>query len=301
MWGVALAQSPVAVHADSAGFVGSNACKTCHADLWLNFHRNAHYKSIAAGNLPAEGTGCEGCHGPGKGHVDARGGKTTIPRAFSLMSPRRALDTCLACHSRDVSRSEIRRSAHTQADVACNSCHSIHKARTPKLLLAGKQAELCFGCHASARSQFSMPFRHRVNEGAINCTDCHNPHGAPAPGWRMGLRPRMVHTGGDGEQACLKCHTDKKGPFAFEHPAVRVDGCEACHQPHGSTNPRLLKRPAVMMLCLECHNGAAGFGPSGGGIPVQSASHNMSNPRYQNCTVCHIRIHGSNSDPRFLR
>jgi hypothetical protein len=27
----------------------------------------------------------------------------------------------------------------------------------------------------------------------------------------------------------------------------------------------------------------------------------MSDPRYQNCTVCHVRIHGSNSDDLFLR
>jgi hypothetical protein len=27
----------------------------------------------------------------------------------------------------------------------------------------------------------------------------------------------------------------------------------------------------------------------------------MTDPRYQNCTNCHVRIHGSNSDPLFLR
>lgn len=30
-------------------YVGSEVCKTCHADVWLNFHRNPHYKSIASG------------------------------------------------------------------------------------------------------------------------------------------------------------------------------------------------------------------------------------------------------------
>jgi ferredoxin len=34
---------------------------------------------------------------------------------------------------------------------------------------------------------------------------------------------------------------------------------------------------------------------------VQSPSHNMAEPRYQNCTTCHVRIHGSNADQRFLR
>ena len=111
----------------------------------------------------------------------------------------------------------------------------------------------------------------------------------------------MVEQGLTNEQPCLKCHTDKRGPFLFEHAAVRVDGCEACHSPHGSTNARLLKRPVLFTLCLECHTGQSGFGLTGDGIPTQSASHNMADPKYRNCTTCHVRIHGSNADERFLR
>ncbi len=109
-------------------YVGSAVCKTCHPDVWLNFNRNPHFKSIASGKEPAEKTGCEGCHGPGGNHVEARGGKSSI-RAFSLFTPDQALNACLTCHSKDLSRANIRRSAHTQADVVCTNCHSIHKAR----------------------------------------------------------------------------------------------------------------------------------------------------------------------------
>src|ERR1022692_1343875 len=84
-------------------YAGSTVCKTCHADVWFNFYKNPHYKSIASGDQPPERTGCEGCHGPGKAHVEARGGKTTIPRAFSLMAPKAVLDTCLNCHAGDSS------------------------------------------------------------------------------------------------------------------------------------------------------------------------------------------------------
>jgi DmsE family decaheme c-type cytochrome len=146
-----------------------------------------------------------------------------------------------------------------------------------------------------------MPFKHRVNEGFMNCSDCHNPHGAPAPTWRAASRPRMTGQALANEEPCLQCHTDKRGPFVFEHAAVRVDGCEACHFPHGSANPRLLRRPVVFTLCLECHNGAGNFGPAASGVPIHSPSHNLAEPRYQNCTTCHVRIHGSNSEARFLR
>jgi DmsE family decaheme c-type cytochrome len=282
-------------------FVGSETCKTCHPDIWLNFFKNPHYKSIASGKEPPERTGCEGCHGPGQKHVEARGGRTTIPRAFSLLGPRETLDACLTCHGKDFTRANIRQSSHSMADIACTGCHSIHRSPVPKFLLARKQTDLCYTCHAATRAQFNMPFKHRVHEGFMNCSDCHNPHGAFAPTWRAGQRPRMVEQALGNEEPCLKCHSDKRGPFVFEHAGVRVDGCEVCHNPHGSPNAKLLRRPTVFLVCLECHNGAGNFGRDGNGITVQSPSHNLLDPRYRNCTTCHVRIHGSNSDPRFLR
>ena len=268
--------------------------------MWADFYKNPHYRSIASGTARPEHTGCESCHGPGQAHVAARGGKDTII-AFSEIGPKATLDNCLNCHAREISRTEIRRSEHTLNDVVCTNCHSIHRSGSPKYLLAKRQVNLCYDCHTQVRAQFNMPFKHRVNEGFMTCTDCHNPHGAPAPTWRMSARPRMVEQGLVNEQPCLRCHTHLRGPFLFEHAAVRIEGCESCHFPHGSTNSRLLRRPVLFTVCLECHNGAPGFGRTGEGIPTQSPSHNMADPRYRNCTTCHVRIHGSNADPQFLR
>jgi DmsE family decaheme c-type cytochrome len=282
-------------------YVGSAPCKTCHPDIVASFNRNPHYKTIASGNEPPERTGCEGCHGPASEHVAARGGKQTIPFAFSLLEPQQVVDNCLRCHANSLGRAQVRRSSHTLAQVVCNTCHSIHKSPVQKSLLAREQRELCYGCHQTVRAQFSMPFKHRVNEGFMECTDCHNPHGAAAPTWRMGARPRMTTTALGNEEPCLKCHVDKRGPFAYEHPPVRVDGCETCHYPHGSANVRLLRRPVIFTVCLECHNGAGTFGRQGDGILLPSVTHSMTDPKYQNCTGCHVRIHGSNADERFLR
>jgi DmsE family decaheme c-type cytochrome len=281
-------------------YIGSEQCGLCHTEIYKDFYKNPHYKSIASGKESPDKTGCEGCHGPGENHVAAGGGKGTI-RVFPLMSSTQVLDTCLGCHSKDLSKANIRRSAHTEADVVCTNCHSIHKAATPKFLLAKKQSELCYGCHAVIRAQFNMPVRHRVNEGVIQCTDCHNPHGTGAQSWRMGAGSSMLAASHDNEEPCLKCHADKRGPFVFEHASVRVEGCEACHVPHGSTNAKLLTRPVVFTICLECHNGAGTFGRENIGVYIASAPHNLLNPAYQQCTLCHVRIHGSNSDPTFLR
>jgi DmsE family decaheme c-type cytochrome len=288
----------------AADYVGSEVCKTCHPDILSTFYKNPHFKSLASGKETQENTGCESCHGPGKAHVDARGGRATII-AFSQLGPEKTLDACLRCHGETMSRANIRRSSHTQEDVVCTNCHSIHKSPVPKFLLAKNQTDLCYSCHTDVRAQFSMPFKHRVNEGVVKCTDCHNPHGAFDPTWRMASRPHMVEQAGGNEDACLNCHIDKRGPWVFEHGSVLVERCETCHQPHGSMNPRLLRRPTVMTVCLECHNGQGtfgGFGPTfKGGIANPPSDHNLANPRYQNCTTCHVRIHGSNTSQFFFR
>lgn len=273
------------------GFAGSNSCRGCHPDLSQPFFRNPHFKTENY---------CESCHGPGRAHIEGKGDKSKII-AFSQLSPRATLDNCLTCHSKQFSRANIRRSSHTTADIACTSCHSIHKSASPRQLLAKPQTQLCYQCHSHVQAQFSQPVKHRVNEGFMQCSDCHNPHGADTPTWRMSARPRMVAPGLQNEEPCLKCHVDKRGPFAFEHAAVRIEGCSSCHLPHGGLNARLLRRPQVFTLCLECHNGAGNFGRQGDGIALTPATHSLTDPRYQNCTLCHSRIHGSNSSPSFLR
>lgn len=302
--GAAALAAAIAVSAYGADYVGSDACKVCHADVWSKFFKNPHYESIALGKEPPADTGCESCHGPGGTHVAAHGGRATII-AFSELSPEKTLDTCLRCHAESVGRANIRRSTHTPNDVVCTNCHSIHRSPAPRFLLAKTQPEVCYQCHTEERAQFAMPFKHRVDEGVIKCTDCHNPHGTFDPTWRMASRPRMVDQREGNAEACVGCHIDKRGPWVFEHGSVRVEGCEVCHQPHGSTNPRMLRRPTVFTLCLECHNGQGtfgGFGPTfHAGIANPPSDHNLANPRYQNCITCHVRIHGSNLSDFFLR
>ncbi len=283
-----------------AGYSGSQTCKPCHPAISNNFIRTAHFKSLSDDKLKFEQKGCESCHGPGKAHIAAKGDKTKII-AFSLLQPKQTLDACLSCHSQQLGRANIRRSSHTTADVVCTNCHSMHKAATPQKLLVKLQTDLCYGCHTNVRAQFSMPVKHRVNEGFMQCSDCHNPHGGDASVTRMAARPRMMAQGLQNEEPCLKCHVDKRGPFVFEHAAVKVDGCGGCHVPHGGMNARLLIRPQVFTMCLECHNGLGNFGRQGDGIQLTPSSHSLTDPKYQNCSLCHTRIHGSNANSRFLR
>ena len=150
-----------------------------------------------------------------------------------------------------------------------------------------KQPQLCYGCHLETKQQFTRTFHHRVNEGLVKCDDCHNPHG--------GFLVRQARATISQDTVCFKCHTDKAGPFVFEHEAVKIEGCISCHTPHGSSNPRLLKRSQVNLLCLECHSLTVDAG-----APAIPTFHKQ-DQKYQACTLCHVAIHGSNSSNVFFK
>jgi DmsE family decaheme c-type cytochrome len=155
-------------------------------------------------------------------------------------------------------------------------------------LLKLNEPQLCISCHGEVKPQFNAPFHHKVLEGAMKCSDCHNPHGG------FELKQTRLATGSDA--ACLKCHADKQGPFTYEHAPVKTEGCVACHTPHGSSNPRLLRYSAVNQLCLTCHSIDHGVGAQEPAGPT----HNQ-NAQYSNCTACHVKIHGSRTSPVFFR
>jgi DmsE family decaheme c-type cytochrome len=124
-------------------------------------------------------------------------------------------------------------SIHSQNNVSCISCHSPHHSGTKELLLAKAQPDLCYSCHLQQKSQFQMPFHHRVNEGLVQCLDCHNVHGT--------VGPNQVRTSATQDAICFTCHIDKQGPFVFEHAPVKIEGCASCHIPHGGANAHMLR------------------------------------------------------------
>jgi DmsE family decaheme c-type cytochrome len=260
-------------------YVGANTCKTCHEDLYKkNFENTPHFKTTLE-----NGHGCESCHGPGSAHVEGGGDITKIIR-FSTMSKQEASARCLSCHGGKHEQRHAAASAHAGNDVGCLDCHSPHKAKVAEHLLVQSQPELCYGCHTSAKADFTKPYHHRVDEGLMGCSDCHNVHGTTTL--------RQVRAMPSGDAICAKCHVDKQGPFVFEHVPVKTEGCNSCHTPHGSTNPRYLRVSQVNLLCLQCHSFPA-QGPAG-------PSHNQAT-KYQACTMCHAAIHGSNASSVFFR
>ena len=194
---------------------------------------------------------------------------------------------CLECHAGGTQHMNAINSVHAKNDVSCIACHSPHHGKESNFLLVKSQPELCYTCHLAKRAEFDMPFHHRVNEGLVQCTDCHNPHGT--------VKPHQVRATATQDEVCFKCHTDKQGPFVFEHQPVKVDGCESCHLVHGGPNPHMLKLSNVNLLCLECHTQS-----SFSGAPGAPSFHNQAS-FFQSCVLCHSQIHGSNFDATFFK
>jgi DmsE family decaheme c-type cytochrome len=264
--------------ANPADFVGSETCTTCHAAEANKFDSNPHAKlSLEHGG---KGVTCESCHGPGRAHVESGGDKTKIFDPAGATA--KQLDaTCLGCHAG--AHPNFARSPHAKANVSCIGCHSIHDSKAPVLLKASQPA-LCFQCHSDVKPSFDMPFHHKINEGLIKCSDCHDPHGT--------FGNNNLKSTADQNAICTKCHTETRGPFVFEHAAVKAEGCVGCHTPHGSQNARLLNMPNINTLCNQCHSPV-----SAGTVHGMSAGSSELTP----CTSCHTYIHGSNINPAFLR
>ena len=92
---------------------------------------------------------------------------------------------------------------------------------------------------------------HPIREGKITCADCHNPHGTQTA--------KMIRGASVNEQ-CYTCHTEKRGPFLWEHAPVR-ESCLNCHTPHGSNHLKLQKT-SVPYLCQQCHSNTRHPAPS---------------------------------------
>lgn len=204
------------------------------------------------------------------------------------------MDTCVTCHEKEgkeyklSTHARIRIKDDTTGAADCEICHgpgSIHADASggkDNIINPKRDPEICFTCHTDKRMQFRLPYHHPVLEGKMSCSDCHEPHGMDVLPWTATSENAVNET-------CFKCHSDKRGPFIWEHDASK-EGCTTCHQVHGSVNDKMLVA-RDLNLCLRCHATVSDPGLGGHGGTANNA-------RWAEATCwsagCHQAVHGSN-------
>ena len=268
--------------------VGETTCLTCHDQ---KYRRHAHAVKANIRTPAAIHTAARAVTAPGKPTWTAAATRrrSSTPRSCPRSGPARPARPATT----GAATRSGRAASTTRATSAASTCHSVHTPKGPKQLKAASELALCASCHRDKVAKLDRSGHMPVREGKMQCSTCHNPHGA--------TNVKLLRQGDSIAEACTSCHADKRGPYLWEHAPGR-DGCTTCHDPHGSSNERMLvSKPPI--LCQRCHVATrhpstiydAGLIGAGATPSVRIYA--------RSCVTCHSAIHGSNhpSGQRFIR
>jgi DmsE family decaheme c-type cytochrome len=264
----------------------SEACLICHDGYDAGLARTPHRLSSDALDGAEARVACTDCHIGDARHYEEDPEEYKMP-SLAAMSAVGLAGVCSTCHMNSHQQNMLERNVHTENDVNCSACHSIHGS-SHRALLKQSESGLCLSCHTGVEGQFAQSYRHPVNDEIVRCSQCH---------LTLDATRRELSLNGT-NSVCTECHSEFQGPFPYEHQAT-VDysteegGCLNCHAAHGSHLPRMLTQPYEaphFQLCSQCHvvplhNRNSQHGTAWAGVA---------------CSRCHTDIHGSYVSRSFL-
>jgi DmsE family decaheme c-type cytochrome len=177
---------------------------------------------------------------------------------------------CQSCHGES--------SGH-QKDPIGTSPEVVFGAGSKRISSAENRAAACLSCHESKilpRTNWSGS-EHATR--GVACTNCHDIH---TPDMKVLSKATQA-------EVCFTCHKTQRAQIhrISAHPLATTGigsppklACSDCHNPHGSTGPKLLVKQSVNETCYTCH--AEKRGP----FLWEHA------PAVDDCTNCHTP-HGS--------
>ena len=183
--------------------------------------------------------GCENCHGPGRGHVDARLAEREFAEGEIVdllgLPPRLAENTCMNCHQGGDARILQPGRGHFDFRPGDWLNETIAILKLPPDPDNPRESDLL---EHNASMELSRCYL--ATGGDLRCFSCHEIHSTPTAGSRESYY----------REKCLQCHEDSScGLAASARPA---NNCATCHMPkrniaeisHSSlTNHRIVKFP----------------------------------------------------------
>ena len=170
----------------------------------------------------------------------------------------------------------------------CQSCHGVsdshlkNPSNAPDVKYtkgtkntAEERTATCLACHKGEKRAWWEGSQHQSRD--IVCANCHDIHKPQQRVMNKATQPEV----------CYQCHKTQRAEFnKISHMPVPEGkmACSDCHNPHGSTGPKLLVKNTVNETCFQCH--ADRRGPFLWEHP----------PVSEDCTNCHLP-HGSNNAP----
>jgi DmsE family decaheme c-type cytochrome len=215
--------------------------------------------------------------------------------------------TCLTCHEDKAYKTTAHGRAFNArtpaAKQGCESCHGAGKAHAESgdperirrfdAISAAEASEACTSCHNRGPHALWDGSQHESRD--LTCATCHSVHASKSDVAQLKARTE--------QDVCATCHRDKIAKLDRSgHMPVREGKmqCSTCHDPHGSTNVRLLTRgDSVGEFCSSCHADKRGpylweHAPVRDGCPTCHDPHGSSNERMLVskppilCQRCHI-------------
>lgn len=216
---------------------------------------------------------CTGCHD----EADEPTGKATMlelnPGVLAIATTRHGVKgdkrtpTCVDCHGE--SKKHIEHKGSGKPPVVDRSF------RKNTQTAAADRNATCMNCHKGDKRNHWEGSQHANNE--VACNSCHKVHGEHD-------KVRDKKTQGE---VCFTCHKSERAQThrVSTHPlAAGKMACSDCHNSHGSTGPKMLKKATLNETCYTCH--AEKRGPF-------LWEHQ---PVTEDCSSCHAP-HGSNITP----
>jgi DmsE family decaheme c-type cytochrome len=180
------------------------------------------------------------------------------------------------------------------AQHQCETCHGASPGHVdvsstpvtvvfkgPKASPVAERNAKCLTCHQAGLRTHWAGSQHEAR--GVACNDCHNIHAT---------EQKVLNKAAQAE-VCFACHKAQRAqtrristhPLAVTSLATTAKmTCSDCHNPHGSTGPKLLVKNSVTETCYTCH--AEKRGP----FLWEHA------PVADDCTNCHTP-HGSANAP----